>query len=304
MRTRSVPSGRRTIRAIAPSTPTEYSSSGPGVSTSGSRPATSTIDRSPRRTSLTSSRLRGWPMLSGMTSSGKVTESRSGSTPSCAGRRRNPFSCSWSASPRRGADVERRSLRRRRSGSEPRGGRPCAADQRQLDAQHPVLVAGADAVGVDVGAELDEAAEGSALDLDLLVAVGGGLGRAAAAGQEQLAALDLQRDVRGVHAGQLRRHDRPGRIGARRRRRPPATGRCAGASSPERSNTSPNSSSISASHPFEVGKQITLRTWPKRTARAHDACRRRPRRPAPPVRRSRRRPRRASARGRARRSSG
>ena len=88
IRTRSVPSGTRIIRATTPSTPTSYRSSGEGVSASVLRLATIAIERSPRSTSLISSTLRGWPTLSGMSMSGNVTVSRSGSTPTSWGSSR------------------------------------------------------------------------------------------------------------------------------------------------------------------------------------------------------------------------
>ena len=86
------------------------------------------------------------------------------------------------------------------------------AQQRQLDAEHPVLVARAGLVGVDVGAQLDQAAKQPALDLDLLVDLAGGLRRAAPPGEEQPASLDLERDLVDVDAGELGGHDRPGRV--------------------------------------------------------------------------------------------
>ena len=60
--------------------------------------------------------------------------------------------------------------------------------------QDAVLVGGARLVGDDVGAELDDAPERAVLDLDLLVEAPLGLLRAALAGDQQLAAADLERD--------------------------------------------------------------------------------------------------------------
>ena len=87
-RIRSVPSGTLIIRAMAPTTPTSYRSSGPGCSFSGSREATMTSIRLPARASLTSWMLRSWPMASGVSVSGSGTVSRSGRTGSAEGRRR------------------------------------------------------------------------------------------------------------------------------------------------------------------------------------------------------------------------
>ena len=151
-----MPSGRRIIRATAPSTPTEYSSSGPGASTSGSRPATITIVRSPRSTSLISSMLRGWPTLSGTTMSGNVTASRSGRTPICVGQRADRLDADPRVPRRSGAPTSITAESPLSIGTA--RGRPGAPHERQLDAQHPVLVAGAGPLGVDLGAELDRPA--------------------------------------------------------------------------------------------------------------------------------------------------
>jgi hypothetical protein len=67
---RSEPSGTLSMRATIPATPTSYSCSGPGVSSSGSRLATITSIRSPTSTSLTSWTERSWPMASGVSVSG------------------------------------------------------------------------------------------------------------------------------------------------------------------------------------------------------------------------------------------
>ena len=82
---RSVPSGTLSMRATVPTTPTEKSCSGPGDSVSGSRLATITSIRSPPSTSLISRIDRSWPTASGVSVSGSVTESRSGSTGSASG---------------------------------------------------------------------------------------------------------------------------------------------------------------------------------------------------------------------------
>ncbi len=102
--TRRVPSGTLIILATTPSTPTEYRSSGPGASTSGLRLATITIERSPRRTSLINSMLRCWPTLSGISMSGNVTVSRSGSAPTLCGTCGVPLT-STSRGPRLGAPI-------------------------------------------------------------------------------------------------------------------------------------------------------------------------------------------------------
>ena len=80
-----MPSGTFIIRATVPATPTLCRSSGPGASFSGSFEATIASIRLPERTSLTSLIERSWPTASGVSVSGKVTVSRSGSTGSASG---------------------------------------------------------------------------------------------------------------------------------------------------------------------------------------------------------------------------
>ena len=94
-RIRSVPSGTFIIRAIAPTTPTRFSMSGPGVSCSGSFEATMTSIRLPASTSLTSWTERSWPTASGVSVSGSGTVSRSGRTGSVPGMARDPIATSW-----------------------------------------------------------------------------------------------------------------------------------------------------------------------------------------------------------------
>ena len=116
---------------------------------------------------------------------------------------------------------------------------------RQLHREHAVLEGRLGGVGVDVGAERDDAAERPVLDLELLVdALLLGLGRAAVAGEDQLAAADLELDLGGADAGELGAHHRARRVGGvvdvdRRRERAAAARRR------PRPKTSPNSSSIS-----------------------------------------------------------
>ena len=85
--------------------------------------------------------------------------------------------------------------------------------QRQLDGQDAVLVGGVGGVGVDLRAERDDAPERPALDLELLVdaVVGRRLGLAVA-GEDELAAADLQLDCVRVDPGEVGADDRPRRI--------------------------------------------------------------------------------------------
>jgi hypothetical protein len=128
----------------------------------GVRLATITIIRSPPSASLTSSIERGWPIASGSTVSG--------SRPSRAAAGRAP--ATGSGGPGRSADRRPRS--RSRAAVLRRGDRDAAllralAAQRQRDLEDAVLVARGRGVGVDVGAERDDAPERAVLDLDLLV---------------------------------------------------------------------------------------------------------------------------------------
>ena len=191
--------------------------------------------RSPTSTSLTSRTERSWPTASGVSVSGKVTESRSGRTGSSSGQRRvrrgrlalGPEDLDHSPS----LALDRDRARRRR------------LRERQLDGQDPVLVGGLRGVGLDVDAERDHAPERPVLDLELLVdALLAALGPAVA-GQHELAPADLELDLRRVDAGQVGPHDGPRRVGrvvdvdGGREAAPPRASR--------RSKTSPNSSSIS-----------------------------------------------------------
>ena len=173
--------------------------------------------RLPRRTSSTSATERSWPTASGISVSGSGIVSRSGRTGSVPGTARGAPTSTSCSSPRVG-DLDR-------SGHQPSRtswsrstsiGTECVAalgpHERQLDAQHPVAVGGARRIGDDVGAELDHAPEGPEVDLELLVDAALGVGRPAVAGEHELAAVDLQRELVGVDAGQLGLDDRARRI--------------------------------------------------------------------------------------------
>ena len=80
--------------------------------------------------------------------------------------------------------------------------------ERQLDSQDAVLVGGPCALGVDVGAELDLAHEGTVLDLDLLVDAALGVARPALAADDERAPPHLQADVVDVDPGEIGLDDR------------------------------------------------------------------------------------------------
>jgi hypothetical protein len=82
-------------------------------------------------------------------------------------------------------------------------------DDRQLDHEHAVLVDRLGGVGIDLGAERDDAPERPVLDLELLVEALLVLGGSPVAGEDQLAAADLEVDVVGVDAREVGAHDRP-----------------------------------------------------------------------------------------------
>src|SRR3954451_10199872 len=86
--------------------------------------------------------------------------------------------------------------------------------ERYLDPQDAVLVGGGSAVGLHVGAELDHPAERPVRDLDLLVEPAARLLRTPLAGDDELAALDLERHLVDVHAGKLGLDDRARRLAA------------------------------------------------------------------------------------------
>ena len=212
--------------------------------------------RLPRRTSSTSATERSWPTASGDQRVGqrdRLAQRQDGQRPR-HGRADAPSSTALLLA--RVGDLDR-------SGHQPSRtswsrstsiGTECVPalgpDERQLDAQHPVAVGGARRVGDDVGAERDHAPEGPEVDLELLVDAALGVGRPAVAGEDELAAVDLQRELVGVDAGQLGLDDgarrialvedvdrrarsrrvcaEPGRCGRRRLRRArPSRGACA-----------------------------------------------------------------------------
>src|SRR4051794_13312136 len=133
-RIRSVPSGTLSMRATVPTTPTRYSWAGPGASASGSLLPTMTSCRSRASTSLMSWIERSCPTASGVSVSGNVTVSRSGSTGSRSGTEGVPISTARAPSPRvwmsivpRGAPARSgpgADRRVRRSGARPRACRP------------------------------------------------------------------------------------------------------------------------------------------------------------------------------------
>ena len=112
--------------------------------------------------------LRSWPTLSGTTMlrEGDRVAQRQHADP--VGQPARAADGDVLSAPSAGTPTSIIPARRSRSatGAGTRAGR---WTQRELHAQHPVLVLGAGLVGVDVGAELDHPAEGPALDLHLLV---------------------------------------------------------------------------------------------------------------------------------------
>ncbi len=85
-RTRTVPSGTRTIRCTTAAVPISWSCSGGGSATSGSRLTTSASRRSGRFITSSMRRIeRASPIASGATASGKTTVSFRGSTGSVSG---------------------------------------------------------------------------------------------------------------------------------------------------------------------------------------------------------------------------
>src|SRR5215204_2966082 len=73
------------------------------------------------------------------------------------------------------------------------------ARERDLDFEEAILVRGAGLVGHHLSAQLHETPERPVLDLDLLIEPPRGRRRPALAGDEQLAAADLEGDVGDVH---------------------------------------------------------------------------------------------------------
>src|SRR5687767_7786203 len=78
--------------------------------------------------------------------------------------------------------------------------------QRQLDAQDAVVVARLRALCDDLRAQLDHAAEGTGLDLELLVHPALRLLHRALPAEDELAPGDLQADRLGVDAGKVDQH--------------------------------------------------------------------------------------------------
>src|SRR5688572_20494042 len=81
--------------------------------------------------------------------------------------------------------------------------------KRDLDLEDAVVVGRPRLVRNHVRPELHHPPEWPMLDLELLVEAAGGLRGATLAGDNELAAADLEPDPVGVHAGQLGPHDRP-----------------------------------------------------------------------------------------------
>ena len=188
--------------------------------------------RLPASTSLTSWIERSWPIASGVSVSGRGTVSRSGRTGSVAGSSRWPPTCDV-APVVAGVDVDHEAPSSSRAISPSASSRATSIGtvarlgplQRQLDPQDPVAVGRRGGLGDDVGAERDPAPERAEVDLELLVDAALGVGGAAVAGEDELAALDVEGDLVGVDARQLG-HARPRAAGRpRRRRRPRARSR-------------------------------------------------------------------------------
>ena len=219
-------------------------------------------------TSLTSWIERSWPTASGVSVSGKVTVSRSGSTGSCAGSGGRAHRHGSPPSPSASMSITTR--RRRRLA----GGAGLDRDRVRVGAapatgsstdEHAVLVDRPRGVGVDLGAERDDAPERPVLDLELLVEALLVLRRAPRwPAEDQLAPADLEVDV---GAGRCRRgrRARPPAAGRRRsRRRRRARSRRGGAGRRPRSKTSPNSSSISRRMRSKLAKRSRSDTSPER----------------------------------------
>ena len=156
-RIRRLPSGTLSMRATTPATPTVCSWSGPGVSRSGSLRAEHhehpvagqhVVDELDR--ALLADRQRRQRVRVGDRVAERQDRERVGEPV-----RRDARPRAAVASPSGPADRD--------------GARARRPAQRQLDGQDPVLVGRLGGVGVDLGAERDDAPERAALDLELLV---------------------------------------------------------------------------------------------------------------------------------------
>src|SRR2546429_7090583 len=173
--------------------------------------------RLPASTSLTSLIERSWPTASGVSVSGKATVSRSGKTGRASGRsRETPRSIAPSAPGRwsmsSSVTVSPLVLRRLRHLDRHAARLLFAEHERNLDLQEAVLVDGPRVLPAHVRPERDRALERAVLDLELLVDAALGILGPTMARDRQLAALDLQRQLVGVDARELRAHDDPGPI--------------------------------------------------------------------------------------------
>ena len=211
IRTRSVPSGTRIMRATTPSTPTEYRSSGPGASASGLR-AGDHRDRAVAAQDVVDQ--LDAALLPDVERDQHVGEGHGVAQRQHAhalGERRVAPVTATSRGPRLGAPTSIICFSAGSIGTACLGGR-LTPHQRQLDAEHAVLVAGPGLLGAHVGGQLHDPAKAAALDLDLLVDLAL-LGRAAPAGEDQLASLDLEVQRVDLDARELGGDDRARRIG-------------------------------------------------------------------------------------------
>ena len=172
---------------------------GPARRARGRCEATIASIRLPQRTSSTSLIERSCPTASGVSVSGKVTVSRSGSTGSASGRgslERIASSTSSGDSTTSSTGVP--SITPARIGT--RRVASARIEQGQLDPQDAVLIGGAGAVGVDVDLELDDAAKWARRNLHLLVDAALGLLHRSLADYRQVPAADLEVDISQVDA--------------------------------------------------------------------------------------------------------
>ena len=199
---RIVPSGILSIRATIPATPRHTSWSGRAARPLGPRGYQPSI-RSPESTSFTSLIDRSCPTPNRESVSGNGDH-----LPERQHRQRSGSGCVLTLPNRRRGhpgldDLDRRPSVARRppaidfflvSDRDPPAG-PAAGARRQLDRSNAVFVRGPGLLGDDVGVQLHDAAEGTRLDLDLLVDPALRLPHRALAADHELSPDDLEADV-------------------------------------------------------------------------------------------------------------